>query len=221
MALYNIETKHKYGFIDAERTRARRVEVKLRPWLPSPKLAVFALVVWALVIPLATIRTPHSNPPETGRGAEGKSNELIARVEPSSLTEDSTKRDGPASTERSQTERKRTGSNQGSTGSLGRKQEAESPAQTVDQAQLGEEAGKAILASNKGFYPLPEKSPLSGKACFDMTLCPLRIEPPTAPAPAPEIADNNRVHGKVWEDDPLSLPAQKQDAMCSGDEKSC
>lgn len=189
MALYNIETKHKYGFIDAERTRARRVEVRLRPWLPSPRLAVFALVVWAMVIPLAVIRTPSLNSQEMGGGVEGILNVSIARTEPSPPTEDSTEPDAPASTQRPQPRQKRNGSNQNITESLRQRLKVQPPVQTVNLAPPGNNAGKAAEAA----------------------------EPP----PPVTLVDNKHAPSKVWEDDPRSLAAQKQEALLCGDEKSC
>lgn len=218
MALYNIETKHQYGFIDAERTRARRVEVRLRPWLPSPKLAVFALVVWALVIPLATVRTPHLNPQEGGGGVEAQSNESIARVEPSPSTEDDTGRDGPAPMERPQPERRRPRSNHDSAEASGQKSEMQSPVQTVDQAPLGNDAGKATemaIISEDPFTP-PEKPVVSEMALgFDVALCQHGVQPayalppatPTLPATT-QLSDNNRAP-KEYKEDSTSQAVQR------------
>jgi hypothetical protein len=219
MALYNIETKHKYGFIDAERTRVRRVEVKLRPWLPSPRLAAVAFVLWGLVISLATVQTSHLNPQETGGSVEGKPKEVIAKAEPSPSTEDNTGRDESASTEQPQREQGRTRSNQDSGGVSRQRPEGQPPVKTANLAPIVNDAsevteGTETAVNSNNTYPpisrdresyVPRESP------------PLEALPPTA-----GLSDDGRVPDKVLENNTQSRAMQRLLGACSsGNENGC
>lgn len=228
MALYNIETKHKYGFIDAKRKRVRRVEVKLRPWLPSPKLAVVALVLWVLVIPFATIRTRYLNPQETGGAVEGESNgKLIARVEPTPSTEDGTGSDGTASTEKPEREQKRTMSNQDNGGGSRQELIVQSPDQAVNLAPPGNEVGKAAeaakVAVNSNNPDTPPAKPISSDGGdVDPYMCQVEIPPPAPLPPTVQLSDGNRAPNTDWVDDIRSPAMQKLVGACSsGNENGC
>lgn len=75
MALYNIETKHKYGYLDAEQTRARRVKVMLLEWQPPCKHILAALSLLVVVISCAT-HTKYWCQSEIGTGFEIQTPEL-------------------------------------------------------------------------------------------------------------------------------------------------
>lgn len=67
MALYNVETKHKHGYIDPERTRTRRVKVLLLDLLPSPAQLLAALSLLVVVGSFAATHTPHFIQQETAQ----------------------------------------------------------------------------------------------------------------------------------------------------------
>lgn len=88
MALYNIETRHKYGYIDVEQTRARRVKVTLLEWLPPREHIIAALLVCVLVVSAATPQK-HISPQETPKESERQLPELSALLHsPPPLRED-------------------------------------------------------------------------------------------------------------------------------------
>ncbi|HWW76453.1 MAG TPA: hypothetical protein VNZ44_13735, partial [Pyrinomonadaceae bacterium] len=76
MALYNVETKHRHGYIDPDRTPARRLKVTLLAWLPPRKQIIAALSLLVLAVSCAATRTAYWGRQEVGTSLETPSNEL-------------------------------------------------------------------------------------------------------------------------------------------------
>ena len=78
MALYNIESKHKHGYIDPERRRAHRVKAALREWIPSRAQLLAALSLLVMVGSFAAMQTAYVRQRGTGAGLEGRPPESSA-----------------------------------------------------------------------------------------------------------------------------------------------
>ena len=79
MALYNIETKHKYGYINPKQTRARHIKVTLLERLPH---VLAALSIWVVAISVARLQPMTQpadlSPQETSNARKRDSFELRA-----------------------------------------------------------------------------------------------------------------------------------------------
>ena len=78
MALYNIETKYKHGYVDTKRTLARRIKAMLLKLRPSRRQALATVSVWIVTISLTLLQQDYLRPQEIIKAFDSlKSNDSL------------------------------------------------------------------------------------------------------------------------------------------------